>query len=318
MSLVVLTNASPGATRNSGTNGDLCNLLDWAVVQATNPWAIEYSSGNARVYRPAVGNRFRLHVNHDSAVSSDARLATVRGCESASGATTLTDPFPTVAQKSNTLSTWKVSSTASTVDRPFIILLEDTWIIYLCQYSSTQDAWELGFWGDVPPSYSADVWNTLIFIRNNASAAGTTSSISNSTGPSVTNNANGGLFWVRDASGATKSTYGNLNTPGNNLGSGNGLPATRTGYLNAVPREKLAAACYGSNTTTSNSLALMRRGWVPQLWTALSGGLGTLTDLDTFTDTTYNPSAIFRAFAALAGSGSNYIIAEITDTWSPP
>lgn len=319
MALVVLTSASPGAPRNAGTNGDLTTLLDWAVVQATNPWAIEYTSGNARVYRPAVGNRFRLHVNHDSATSTDARLATVRGCENASNATTLVDPFPTVAQKTNLLSTWKVSSTADTTNRPFIILLTDTFIIYLSQYSSTSNLWEMGFWGDAPPSYSTDVWNTLLFIRNGASAAATTSSISNGSGPNLTANVNGGIFWVRDASGATKSTLGNLNAPGTGLGSAStNLAPARGGYLNTVPREKLAAACYGSNSATPNSLALMRRGWIPNMWTGLTNGVGTLTDLDTFTDTAYNPSASFMAIAGAAGTGAVYVIVETTDTWTAP
>ena len=98
MSIIHLTEASSGAPRNSGTNGDLCVLLDWALV-TNGGWSIVQTAANARVYKPIGGNGFLLYVNHDSAVSGAAQLATVRGCESATAASEagLVSPFPTIA-----------------------------------------------------------------------------------------------------------------------------------------------------------------------------------------------------------------------------
>ena len=122
---IYLTESSPGAPALSGTNGTLCNVLDWALPQ--KGWAIEYTATNNRIYRPGAGNRNRLFVSHDSTVSSDPRLATVRGCENASAAnvSSLVAPFPTTTQLANTHSTVSVSNVSSTLARPYRIILTD-------------------------------------------------------------------------------------------------------------------------------------------------------------------------------------------------
>lgn len=314
MTWLVLTNASPGATRNSGTNGDLCTLLDWALPQAG--WAIEYSSGNARVYRPGSGNRFRLNVQHDSAVSGNAGLACVRGCEGASNATTLIDPFPLSSQITNSNSNWIVSTIASTTDRPFRIYLSETFVFYFSQAGGVTDAWGMGFFGDAPAMYDSDSWNTLISVRNTASTNVSNSGIGQTTS-STTNSSNTGLMWVRDVSGAIKSSVGILNTVGASLG-GSGIQVARGGYQNRIYREPLYAACNGSTTSSVGPLALIRRGAIPNLWNPLHSGHGTLSEVDTFEDTTYNPSAIFRSLSSATSAAGTFVIMEETDTWSPP
>lgn len=315
MTVTILTNASAGATRNSGTNGDLTTLLDWALPQAG--WTIEYTSGNARVYRPGSGNRFRLHVYHDSAISGDARLATVRGCEDASNATTLIDPFPTVAQLANASSNWRTSTTASTVDRPFRIYLSETWVLYMTQYNTTQDVWDGGFFGDVYPTYSGDIYNTVCWVRNQV--ASTANTLLNAlTSPNPTTFANGNIFWCRDITGATKSSYGMGACSGGGIGNMSGQPSARAGYLNQVVREAFPVNCAGSNTVTPSSLSLGKRGYISNIWSLMHQGRGTLSDLDTFEDSAYNPSAIFRTLSTAAISTSNNITVEETDTWSPP
>lgn len=315
MSLTVLTNASSGAPRNSGTNGDLCALLDWALVQ--EGWAIEYTATNARVYRPASGNRLRLHVRHDSAVSGAAQRALVRGCESASSATSITDTFPLAAQVVDANSNWLISTVASTTDRPFIILVTPTWMAYLSQAGGVANEWTIGWFGDLPAEYSGDTWNTAILVRGQANNTVSSGGIAAGAGTNLAGSTLG-LYWARDITGATKSSVGMLCASATALGAMQGGVAARAGYLNAVYREPIGVSDFASGTTAPSTLALIKRGWLPQLWNPLHLGRGSLSDTDTFTDTAYDPTASFRALSSGAGAGVAFIIVEETDTWSPP
>lgn len=314
MSLTVLTNASSGATRNSGTNGDLCALLDWALVQ--EGWAIEYSSGNARVYRPATGTRFRLHVNHDSSVSGGGQRAVVRGCEGASGATTLVDPYPLVAQVADTSSNWLVSSTANTVDRPFTLVVSPTFVLYFSCISGAANEWSMGWAGDLSAEYSGDNYCAAVLVRNSAGLSAATGGI----GEAVRSDLSGvslGLYWARDITGATKSSRGVLCGSGVTLGQVTGAPAARGGYQNAVYREPVGVSDLASTSTPASVLALLKRGWIPNLWSPLHLGRGSLSDGDTFGDSAYDPTAVFRALSSSAVA-SPFVILEETDTWSAP
>ena len=313
MTWLALSDASPGATRNAGTNGDLCTLLDWALPQAG--WAIEYTASNARVYRPAIGNRFRLHVRHDSAVSGAAQRALVRGCENASSATVLTDPFPLSGQVADASSNWLVSSSADTTTRPFRIYLSETFVYYFSQYSSTANLWEMGFFGDVAPELS-DSWGTICSVRGDATnatatAAGLRQNVATNIGATA-----GGIYWARDISGAIKSSTGILYASGINLGNVASSTAARGGYGNRIYRECVGANDRASTSTTAGVLGLVKRGWVPNMWSGLHAGRGVIADIDTFTDTAYNPLASFR----ILGSGGNtpFVIMEETDTWVSP
>jgi hypothetical protein len=309
MTWLILTNASPGATRNAGTQGDLTTLLDWALPQAS--WAIEYTGTNERVYRPSTGLRNRLYVNHNTATSGNAGLATVRGCENASSSSSLTDPFPLVSQIANNLSTWNISNSANTTDRPFRIYLSETFVFYFSNSTGTADQWDVGFFGDVEGVLGSDVYYTVCNIRNNSSPSAQ-NGITQTTGSGFTAGSN--LFWMRDITGATKSTRGIVYTSGTSFGNVVGMPAARAGYQNRVYREQVGATDSGG-TATVHSLGLLKRGWIPNLWSGLHAGKGSLQGVDTFTDTTYNPSASFRA---LSSSTIQFVIMEETDTWSPP
>lgn len=313
MTWLVLTNASSGATRNAGTNGDLCTLLDWALPQAG--WAIEYTASNARVYRPGSGLRNRLYVQHDSAVSGNAGLATVRGCENASSATVLVDPFPLVAQIANNASNWLVSNTANTTDRPFRIYLSETFVFYFSQASTTAEAWDMGFFGDVSPAFSGDSWYTVCDIRNSTGVV-VGPGLGQTCGAAVVAGSN--LFWCRDVTGATKSSRGVIyasGTGGTGMGALTGGTGARVSYQNRIYREKVGATDGASTSTTTSALGLPKRGWIPNLWNPLHLGRGTVSDVDTFTDTTYNPLASFRLLSA---ASAQCTIIEETDTWSAP
>lgn len=311
---ILLTEASPGAPRNSGTNGDLCGVMDWALLQAG--WTIEYTSGNARVYRPPSGNRFRLHINHDSTVSGDARLAVVRGCENASDATTLVDPFPTAAQRANAASHWKISSVASTTSRNFIIIVSPTFVIYLTNFSGTANQWDGGMFGDVWRSRPEDTWNTICSVRIAGAAA--TTSIWQQIVTTDTNVSAPQVYWARDITGTNKSTLGAIYATasgGSGMGIINNAPAAGAGYQGEVMREVACVTDIAVSSGNAGTNTLFRRGAIPNLWAPLHNGRGVLTDADTFTDTSYSPSSVFRAL----GTGTtNFIIIEESDTSVSP
>lgn len=316
MPVSYLTDLSPGAPTLSGTNGSLCTVLDWALVQ--QGWAIEYTSGNARVYRPGSGNRHRLHVNHDSAVSSFAQLATVRGCENASSATALIDPFPTVAQMANASSTFCVSNTASSTARPYRIVLSPTMLIMaVSTTSSSTSNWDLFVFGDVSPSITGDTYGTIVHVGDTSGTSTPQRGMANCISPS---SASGKTFWCRSIDGSIKSTYGCLSASVNSSSTSNfcsvsGAGAMRAGYMNQIVREKVGATCIGSSSTTSGALAIVRRGWIPNLWNPVHNGIGSVTSDDLFTDTAY---AAGSQFSIVPASSAIAAILEHTNTWSAP
>ena len=159
---IYLTQASPGAPNLTGQDNSLCTVLDWALPQ--KGWAIEYTATNARVYRPGVGNRRRLFVAHDSALSGDSRGAVIRGAEDASAATIaeLSGPFPTVAQVANNLANIKLSNTNNSDARPFRIVLSDTFLLFAAStISSSVAEWDFFFFGDLTGVEPGDTWACL-------------------------------------------------------------------------------------------------------------------------------------------------------------
>lgn len=311
MSWLKLTNFDSGAPALAGVNGSLSAVLDWALPQAG--WEIEFSTSNARVYRPGTGRRRRLYVNHDSAMSGSAALATARGCESAVSATNITDPFPTVAQIANNASTWHISTAASAVERNYVIYLSETFLILLIDCNST-GIFSMAMFGDVPPLFAEDEWNTIIQVRNlsTLTTANTgTTGIGSPTSSTIV--ATNHIFWCRSIDGSLKSTHGGLNASGANLGNVVGTPTPRGGYQNRIYREKVRVNCLGSTSTSVNTpLSLLKRGSIPNLWNPLHIGIGGLTVNDTFTDEEYDEEAIFRMFP----SGSTPVcIIEETETW---
>lgn len=309
MSMLKLTEASSGAPRNAGTNGDLVALMDWALPQAG--WTIEATSGNARIYRPPAGNRQCLFMNHDSSASGSAGLCLVRGCDPSSTIASLVDPFPQVAQVANTSSNWHVSTSANTTSRGFIILVTDRFVLYASDINGS-GGWDFGFFGDLAPAF-LDAHCTAISVRSNPNI-GSGFTIQQPTSPTPSAGIN--IFFSRDITGATKSTRGILNTTGTGLGSTSSCPAARAGYQNAVVRERVAVACSGAQSGSPTTLAINRRGYVPNLWNGVHLNRGTLNSMDTFGDSAYDPTANF--IALVAPNSSNFVIVEDTDTWTPP
>jgi len=313
-----LTEASSGAPRNSGTNADLCTLLDWALVSgAVNAgWAINQTATNARVYKPPAGNRFCLYVNHDSAVSGAAQLATVRGCESATAASEagIVNPFPTIAEVAATSATWIISSAASTTTRNFDIFASDRFVYYITNVSGASNVYQVHMFGDFSPTLTGDVYNTLCSTRNASSTSASADLMCNAGSIVGTTR-----LWVcRSYDGTVKSVSGSIFTSGgSSMGAVTACAAALAGATGLIDRVKCQIMDTGATTTTfSTTKGIASRGWIPNLWLPVHSGFGTVNARDTFTDTAYNGSATFEAF--MNSGNSTFFALETTNTWSPP
>lgn len=310
MATIVITSTDAGAPTLSGTNGTLCTVLDWALVQ--NSWAIEYTASNARIYRAASGNRNRLHVRHDSAITSSAALALWRGCEGATAASTFTDPFPTVAQVADASCCVLCSASASGTARAYRMILTPDFVILAIDWNGA-GTWTISMFGDLAPAFSDDVYHTVCSADNNSSLNTTNRLIQATT--STTPITAGKLYFTRSIDGAVKSTQAAMASSGTALGVVASSPAARGGFMNRVLREKVGASCMGTASGAASNMSLPRRGWIPNFCSGLHNGVGTLTSGDTFADTAYHASALFRP---LPGAGTGWAILEESDTWSAP
>ncbi len=320
MAIIHVDESTPGlpnSGRLSGTNGDLVGIMD--VALPLNGWAIEYTSGNARVYRPGSGNRFRLHMYDDSAVSGSAALCLVRGCENASDATTLVDPFPLVAQVANSSCNWVKSSAANTTARAFDIWVGETWVIYRVNHTGVTNAWECHLFGDFAPNRSGDSYNTFCTVRNSTS---TTAVQWNSW---VTNilAGNNTVFICRSYDGTVKSTNARMSStvPTSNFGVVSNFPTIFSGPSSGIESGKVSIGCCGSTSTTpSGTLGIPSRGWVPNIRMPFHNGrqAATPNTRDTYTDTAYDPSFIGDITCLGNAVNNSVLIVESSDTWTIP
>lgn len=302
---VLLNQSSSGAPTLSGTIGALAAVLDWALVQAG--WTILYSSSNARIYETV--NGLLLHINDDN-----AQFCTVRGVEAAAGATSFTDPYPTVAQ--HAVSVWRKSSLSSGAAINFDIAITDDCVVLVTEYSASSMISDLGVFGRPVTPYD-DTFASLLVSRKTTSASSSFDSMS-----AMESSTEGGggteIYWMRDVTGATKSTTGKLYLSGSRLGVVSGMPVARGGYQNMIVREPVAVNDSGSVSVTSGVLALSRRGYIPHLWSGVHNGPDTLTPANTFEDSAYNPGAEFKPFFGIVSGGiKGWAIFETTDTWDP-
>ena len=309
--MIRLNNQSPGAPSLVGANGSLCNVLDWALPQ--DGWAIEYTAANARVYRPGQGNRHRLSVHHDSAVSGSVGLCTIRGCENATSATALVDPFPTVTQVSGSTSTILVG-VDTTVPREFEIIVTPTFMLLAVGTLVNKTAgWDLMLFGDLPPTYPEDQFSTAILVGGSSATTASSRAMSSSVSSGV---AATKLYWARTIDGSTKSPVGSLwgsvSTTTSSFCAVTNTTVMRAGYRNEIVRERVGASCAGGPTV--GPMAVVRRAQVPFLWNPVHTGIGSITSDDTFTDTAYAAESLFRVVPATSSMAA---ILELSNTWAP-
>lgn len=305
-----LTAATSGATRNAGTNGDLNALLDWALTTKSN-WVRLFHDGTNfyDVWQPAAGGPC-LTVHHNSAQSGSAQRAVVRMCESASGASTYTDPFPTVAQVADASANWLVSTSANTTTRDFHILVWETGIIYATKFSGTIDQWEIGYALQCPSRFGSDTtYNWVCGVTNNAAPGGTDILQQNVTAvPAGSTQANVN-FWMRNAQGTIKSERGNIGAPGTKIGTVSGCPIIASGFGSSIERRKVMVHGIGSSSTTVGAAAIIDRGAIPQIWTPLHSALTGIGETDTITDGS-------STFILLKTSGGPGVLLQTSNDWS--
>ncbi len=318
MPTLVFSDTSAGAPVLNGVNGSLNAVLDWALPQ--NGWAIEFTATNARVYRASTGNRLRVSVRHDSAISGSAAAATVRGCESATSATALVDPFPTTAQLADASAIWKVSSTTGATACKYFLVVSPVCVVLMVK-SLAGDYWETQIFGDLPKSYSIDVWNTICTSVGGAYGYSFAQSCFSENVSGYAPTLSTRLFWARSIDGVIKSSRGWLN--GSCPMSSTAVPgavtsssAARGGIGNYILREKAALGCGGASGTSPNyNIAAPRRGWIPNIWFPLHSGTNGMTSADSFSDTAYAAGALFRIVPTYT---SGFVLLEESDTWNPP
>jgi hypothetical protein len=278
-----LTAASSGATRNSGTNGDLVALLDWALTSNSN-WTQVYSDGGSPVkkagWQPAGGGPI-LMVNHDSAVSGSAALATVRGCESQSGGT-MTDPFPTATQVTDGSCTWMVSNSANTTTRDFHIVVWETGIVYATRYSGASDTWEIAYFVQGIPRYGASD-ATYNWICGTRGQTGVSAAMIHQTTSQLVS-ATQGNYAMRNIQGTIKSERGNLCANGTSLGLSASAPIIAGGYGSTIDRAKISFNGMASSTTTAGATTVLQRLIIPHLWSPVHSSNSGVSETDTIND----------------------------------
>lgn len=319
MAIIHVTEATaglPNSGRLSGTNGDLVGIMD--VALPLNGWAIEYTSGNARIYRPGSGNRLRLHMYDDSAVSGDARLCLVRGCENASDATTLVDPFPLVSQVANSSSNWVKSSAANTTARTFDIFVGEDFVIYMTNHTGTTNVNEVHIFGDCAPAYIADTYFTLCTVRDSSGVGVTWSSwVQTAAGGEST------MYLARSYDGTVKSVRCGILGLANQTTFG-ALPFAPNIFLGpstGVDTKKVSLACSGSQSTTaSSSLSLPERGWIKNFLQPMHNGrqASTPNTRDIYTNTSVDPSFLGMFFTSGNSANNPTAIVQYDGPWTPP
>ena len=311
MSALLVSSTDVGAPALTPSNGSL-NAVLWFIL-AQKSWTREFTGTNADVFRAASGNRRRLWVRHDSAISGNVNLPMVRGAESAASATSCSDLFPTVAQQPNSQAVWHVAdNTSLATPRSWFAIVTETAIVFCNSLTTTDSQWGMQIFGDLPPSDAADVWNTVCSSNQLSSPNVTNNFLAKSASPIITA---GALYWCRDISGTVKSSLGVINGPGGAPGALATAPAARGGYANRIVRQKAGATCIGGASASPGPTSQLLRGWIPNFWLPIHANYGALSNADTWTDTAYDPLAVFRP---LINSPGGWAIMELTDTWSPP
>lgn len=268
----------------SGTAGDLTNLLDKCLVdgygsQSGAGWTKPQTGTNRRAYKNGTGSTGLLwRVRDDAGGTGGAKEALIRGAESMSDVNTLTNPFPTSGQISNTDNSLIIrkSATADATTRAWIVVADaKTCYVFLATGDQANTYYGHAF-GDGYSLVSGDAWHGLVNARSSENSA--TATASNSGGLngdldccSSTGTNAPGIYLARNHSGAVGSTqYSRVGAFGLNV-MGQGTNAFT--YPNPADN-----SIYLSRVFICSSLVL--RGYFRGLWYWLHAGGA--NDGDTF------------------------------------
>jgi hypothetical protein len=325
MAFNYLTWQDSGAPTLNGVNGSLTNsggtgVLDWALVTKAG-WTKSQTATNGSVFTPVTGNCV-LMVIHDSATSGSAKGATVRAGESASGVSSasLTNPFPTVALIADGSSCWTASTTADSTQRPYYILVTDSFLFIwmghgytTANYNTVNTSSNAHVFGQFSKALSSDSYNTILSVSNQVPSS-SACCFANAVGTVPLINTR--LWADRSPDGAVFSPCQTILTPaGTQVGNPSGVPAYPNGIDNKLHLSKLALADTYAQSAAVGAKSLQVRGFLPNLWCPLET-VGTLINSKTFVDSSYNGAALFQYLVDT--TQSHRVILETTNTWSAP
>lgn len=312
-----ITQATAGAQRISGTQGDMTTFLDDLLVTRTG-WSILFTATNERIYQAPSGNRFPLYVNDNSAFTGDARITVVRACASASAISTFVDPFPTTAQVVDASCNWIKSSTAATTARNYYAYAFD-WGFYLCiNYNGVANNYPVSGYTDFVPRISGDLWATVVFTRNGLFAASTTgiNGINTIASPGANSGASSLLYQCRNATGAIKSSRACFHGLGDSatslLGIASDTPIILAGPGNSIDMIQTGITDLAATGASTGAIACINRGYMPNMRTPVHSALTGVDETGDFEQASHDPLARFRLFKVTSGGG---IIIEETNTW---
>jgi len=182
--------------------------------------------------------------------------------------------------------------------------------------------WHFHYFGDFPPTNSADVWSTGISSRGSTSTSTTSASMTSYYYVNNIPSLAGVSYWARSIDGTIKSTKCNWYAVGATyLGLISGLPTARGGWGNGINIEKVAMNCAGVQSGSFGITTLMKRAWAPNLWNPLHSGLNsTVGPDDTFTVPGYTGGVFVPISFNKDGTSNDLcgVVVETTDTWEQP
>lgn len=320
MATYYVTSASPGAPPLSGINGAGITVADFILV-TTAGLTKAFSAANIGVYLMPNGDYLRLC--HDSAVTGDARLMSVRAAEGATGTANvnLIDAYPTVALLADSVCNWRVSSVASATARAWWALVDTTNSVFIFLVDERGGGYidAVQFWAGGSSCLAADNYCAVLATRNQTAAANAVAFA-----PGVPSGAlSGRAWWKRSRDGTIKSIQGYGGPYFGANWSIAGAPVYPDPDDTKYRKARVLAGDNYSQTTAAGSASELIRMYVPHLWYPLHSTYSGIAVGDTFTDGAYNTqvgnTAVFAHFPIAGTTGSSgAICVETTDTWSAP
>jgi hypothetical protein len=310
----LLNQSSSGAPRNSGTNGDLPALFDWALTSNSN-WTSVYNDGGSpvkkRIWAPN-GGGIVLMCNHDNTVSGQQYYATMRLAESQSGGT-LTDPIPLPSQVADGSCIWQISNGAGTTSRDFRILVCEDGIIYASRYGGGVDQWVLFFAFKCASRYASDPYRWVIGVQNSTGSATSMVTMTGATVPNASGTQNR-LYAMRNVLGTIKSEVLTPDYPtASQSGLFNSMPVITAVPDGAFERKKMLLHATGTSTlSTQGPLPSIDRFCVPHLWYVPASTISTIGEADSFTDANGSTYELYRS-AGVSGAG---LLLQTSNDWT--
>lgn len=329
MAVYLVTSADVGAPSLSGTNGAGCTVFDY-VLNTIGGLTITHTDTNKRNY--ALPNGDILHCVHDSAVTGQQYLMTVRACESASAIDTLTDPYPTVAQVADNACVFRTgtSTPATTVDWWAVLDTSTTTGCFYFFADYNIGGYVSGSWwagGTQISCLPTDNYAAVMYTRNSTSTStnGEINAANYFVGGFGTGTINH-TYLKRSADGAVKSCMSGGTPVGGSTGAKtfgtiSGGPACPSPVDGKIRQTAISMTDNYSQTTTPGTGAEPMRLYLPRLFQPLHGTstYGSIPNGTTWSDSSYGASAKFIFMRSGSSAGVNGgLIVQYDGDWTNP